>query len=215
MRNLMATLLAAGLVAVLAGPALAEQPTARDVQAAVDSYLATSDQDASLVGGPGSAGYDAGFWIRGGDFLLRINLTLQARFESQDWDNPEPVPGGDLSGYSLPRATVKFSGEAPCHICYYLELEFGHQGDVVDLSQFTKGPSSGPTNLPGSQQPNIPNNFGANPNSFPGNLGPGDQSFNFDNSREAWIEWCYCPSFNFRMGQIKTPTTRQDRKSVV
>ena len=51
------------------------------------------------MGGPGSAGYDAGFWIRGGDFLLRINLTLQARFEAQDWDNPEPQPGGDLSGW--------------------------------------------------------------------------------------------------------------------
>ena len=37
MRNLMATLVAAGLLAVLAGPALAEQPTTRDVQTAVDS----------------------------------------------------------------------------------------------------------------------------------------------------------------------------------
>jgi len=35
------------------------------------------------------------------------------------------------------------------------------------------------------------------------------QSFNFDNTREAWIEWGYSDTFNFRMGQIKTPTTRQ------
>jgi hypothetical protein len=196
MRYLMATLAAAGLVAVLAGPALAEQPTSRDVQAAVDTYLATSEQDASLVGGPGSAGYDAGFWIRGGDFLLRINLTLQARFESFDWDQFEPTPGGDLSGYSLPRATVKLSGEAPCDICYYLELEFGHWGrDLTDDIRDGGGLEKNP--LPQGLPPGL-------------NLGPYQfNSFNFDNSREAWIEWCSCPSFNVRMGQIKTPNTRQ------
>ena len=64
-------------------------PTARDIQAAVDSYLASASQDATLVGGPGTAGYDEGFWIRGGDFLLRINLTLQARYEYFDYDTDE------------------------------------------------------------------------------------------------------------------------------
>jgi hypothetical protein len=191
----MATLLAAGLFAVLAGPAMADEATSRDVQAAVDSYLATSEQDASLVGGPGSAGYDAGFWIRGGDFLLRINLTLQARFESFDWDEFEPTPGGDLSGYSLPRATVKLSGEAPCDICYYLELEFGHEGSDRE----SRGPSGPITELGLIKIPLLQPNLG--PFFF--------NSFNFDNSREAWIEWCSCPSFNVRMGQIKTPNTRQ------
>ena len=105
---------AVGLFALVATPALADdQPTARDIQAAVDSYLASASQDATLVGGPGSAGYDQGFWIRGGDFLLRINLTLQARYEYFDYDTDEegvlglievgdnefaaiPWPGGDL-----------------------------------------------------------------------------------------------------------------------
>jgi hypothetical protein len=181
--------LAAVLGVALAAPAWAGEATSRDVQGAVDAYLATSEQDASLVGGPGSAGYDAGFWIRGGDFLLRINLTLQARFESFDWDEQEIEPGGDLSGYSLPRATVKLSGEAPCDVCWYLELEFGHSG--ADLAE------SGRMVAAGSQQ-------------LQANLGPFlFNSFNFDNSREAWIEWCSCPSFNVRMGQIKTPNTRQ------
>jgi hypothetical protein len=179
----------------LATPAWAEEATSRDVQGAVDAYLSTGDADASLVGGPGSAGYDAGFWIRGGDFLLRINVTLQARFESFDWDEFEPEPGGDLSGYSLPRATVKLSGEAPCDVCWYLELEFGHSGERILPDQssnsaiFTDGfpvPLVGPS------------------------LGPYFfNSFNYDNSREAWIEWCSCPAFNVRMGQIKTPNTRQ------
>ena len=143
---------AVGLFAFVAAPALADDsaPTARDIQAAVDSYLASASQDATLVGGPGSAGYDQGFWIRGGDFLLRINLTLQARYEYFDYDKDEegflfgdpnafgqnegfavPWAGGDLSGFSMPRATLKFSGEAPCSIRYYTELEFGDPGWFV------------------------------------------------------------------------------------
>jgi hypothetical protein len=195
-------------------PAWAGEPDARDVQAAVDAYLQPADADASLVGGPGSAGYDAGFWVRGGDFLLRINLTLQTRFESQDWDDPEPEPGGDLSGYSLPRATVKLSGEAPCDVCWYLELEFGHEGNSLwDAEIQTMGgfhpPGAG--TLPGGAPPSREGFYagGTSADSTPGNLGPYDQSFNFDNSREAWIEWCPCPSFNLRMGQVKTPNTRQ------
>jgi len=34
-------------------------------------------------------------------------------------------------------------------------------------------------------------------------------SRNFENTREAWSEWCSSPAFNFRMGQILTPNTRQ------
>jgi Phosphate-selective porin O and P len=192
MKRLTITLAAIGLLAFLATPALADtQPTARDIQAAVNNYLTTVDQDANLVGGPGSAGYDAGFWIRGGDFSLRINLTLQARYEYFDWSdvNEEEVPGGDLSGFSLPRATVKFSGDAPCNTHYYLELEFGHQGDAV----FSE-------NLPGITAP-----FHAISGFTPWEF----QSRNFDNSREAWIEHGFSDAFNVRMGQIKTPNTRQ------
>ena len=88
MRNIITALAAVGLTVALCAPARAEgQPTARDIQAAVDGYLA-GGQDARLVGGPGSAGYDGGFWIRGGDFSLRINTTLQARWEAINWDNP-------------------------------------------------------------------------------------------------------------------------------
>ena len=122
---------AGGLFAFVAAPAFADEPTARDIQAAVDNYLASAEQDATLVGGPGSAGYDAGFWIRGGDFMLRINLTIQARYEWFDFASAEEVevawwPEGqtfpefnaihDLSGFSTPRTTVKFSGTAPCAI---------------------------------------------------------------------------------------------------
>ena len=184
MRFIVSLCAVTALVVAFAGVANADaQPSARDIQAAVDSYLATSDQDANLVGGPGTAGYDAGFWIRGGDFLLRINLTLQARFEAFDFDETQPPEtqspsafGGDLSGFSLPRATLKFSGEAPCNICYYVELEFGHWGrnvteQVLGSTKFAtlEGPGQG--------------NFG-------GNLGARHQSLNFDNTREAWIEWC-------------------------
>ncbi len=203
MNKILAALAAVGLLAVVAAPAMADElVSSRDISAAVDSYLATSENDANLVGGPGSAGYDDGFWIRGGDFSLRINATLQARFEASDWDDedvfannngglPQGTNAGDTSGFSLPRATIKLSGEAPCSTCYYIELEFGHFGrDVIE-------------------------NGGTRPAFFnqAGQIGLGNanenQSYNYDNTREAWIEWCNCDAFNVRMGQIKTPTTRQ------
>ena len=199
MRFLLTTLLAVALLGLVTTSALADDYTSdRDIQAAVDSYLATGGEDASLVGGPGSAGYDAGFYIRGGDFLLRINATIQARFEAWDWDDEDDAANfsqqaqwaGDTSGFSLPRATLKFSGEAPCNIRYYLELEFGHFGrDVVEEEEsIWSGKSGAP--------------LGAGFGFF-------GQTRNYDNTREAWIEWAYCPSFNVRMGQVKLPTTRQ------
>ena len=118
-------------------------PSAREIQSSVDAYLASARSDASLVGGRGSAGYDGGFWIRGGSFLLKINLTIQTRFEYFDWDDveSEPTPGGDLSGFSLPRVTLKFSGDATCDIHYYAELEFGHANTFLrDLDNGNGGP---------------------------------------------------------------------------
>ena len=208
MRKILTGLCALGLLAAVAAPALADG-SARDVQAALDSYLAHDTADVALVGGPGSAGYDNGFWIRGGDFLLRANVTLQARYESFDWDETQPPEigggnnivvglgqilqapqdfGGDLSGFSLPRATLKLSGEAPCNIRWYMELEFGHFGrDALEarLGGFT------------------PDNLGS---TWWRDLG---QSYNYDNTREAWIEWGCSDALNFRMGQIALPTTRQ------
>lgn len=214
MRTLIATSVAGGLLAVLAGPAMADT-SAREIQQAVDGYVGSRQADASLVGGSGSAGYDRGFMIRGGDFELRINLTLQARFEAYDWDQVEPgvtagggLGGGDLSGFSLPRATLKFSGKAPCSTCYYMELEFGHWGrDLLGNRNATTPPFNN----------GFPTGPAANNNLATGNLGPTQygatpvdfQSNNFDNTREAWIEWCSCDALMFRMGQIKTPTTRQ------
>ncbi len=178
--------MAAALVVgvAFAAPARADSST-RDIQSAVDGYLAGQTSDASLVGGPGSAGYDSGFWIRGGDFSLRINLTLQARFEAIDFDTEPGVNaqgrGGDLSGFSLPRALVKFSGTAPCNTCYYIELDFGHYGSDILQDEKTAQELGGWSG----------------------------QSQNFENTREAWIEWCASPAFNIRMGQILTPNTRQ------
>src|SRR5438046_9926035 len=65
-------------------------PSAREIQSSVDAYLATARPDAALVGGPGSAGYDGGFWVRGGSFLMKINLTIQTRWEAVDWQDDRP-----------------------------------------------------------------------------------------------------------------------------
>ncbi len=167
-------------------------PSAREIQSSVDGYLASARSDASLVGGCGQAGYDGGFWIRGGTFLMKINLTIQTRWEGFDWDdvNVEPSPGGDLSGFSVPRVTLKFSGDATCDVHYYAELEFGHAGSFLDnstgfgsyggqLFQFLNG-TAAPTARP---DPGI--------------------------TREAWIEYEAAPQLAFRMGLIKIAATRQ------
>ena len=193
MTRFLMALTAIGLAAFVAVPAYADaQPSARDIQAAVDSYLASNEQDANLVGGPGSAGYDQGFWIKGGDFSLKINLTLQARYEAWLWSSDAKAQlvngnntNGSLSGFSLPRATLKFSGTAPCNISYYMELEFGHWGADEVERRYPRANTAGQ------------------------NLGVIQQSYNFDNTREAWIQWSSSDAFNFRMGQIRTATTRQ------
>ncbi len=192
--------LAGGVLALasFAAPALADT-SSREVQSAVDAYLATSKADASLVGGAGQAGYDGGFWIRGGSFLLKINLTLQTRWEGFDWDDTaiEPAPGGDLSGFSLPRATLKFSGDATCDVHYYAELEFGHSGLWADNRN---GLSSLTTEFAFAGGPE----FVA---TLPGNAQTASEFFG--TLREGWIEYETSPYAIFRMGLVKTPTTRQ------
>jgi len=168
----------------------APAPATRETETAVDAYLATAKADATLVGGAGQAGYDGGFWIRGGSFLLKINLTLQTRWEGFDWDDTalEASPGGDLSGFSLPRATLKFSGDATCNIHYYAELEFGHEGSLDDNSQ----------NEDETSWLSYWNGFTRTENDGA-----------FVPLREGWIEWQACPQAALRMGLVATATTRQ------
>src|SRR5262245_32636946 len=157
-------------------------PSSREIRSSVDAYLGATEADARLVGGPGSAGYDGGFWIRGGMFLMKINLTIQARFEAFRWDDEEdePSPGGDLSGFSIPRVTLKFSGDATCNIHYYAELEFGHATPPYNQYQ-----------PPATIDQKI----------YYGNV--------YDGCREAWIEWEMCPMLAVRMGLVKLAATRQ------
>src|SRR5438105_11647008 len=166
--------------------AASSAPSAREIQSSVDAYLAAARPDATLVGGPGSAGYDGGFWIRGGSFLMKINLTIQTRWEAFDWtdESAEPRPGGDLSGFSLPRVTLKFSGDATCDVHYYAELEFGHGGDIFG---------------------NIGNRFSLTDEIIVSHE-VGSDSLNtaggrdFGVAREAWIEYEAAPALCFRMG---------------
>ena len=196
---------AVGLFAFVAAPALADDtaPTARDIQAAVDSYLASASQDATLVGGPGSAGYDQGFWIRGGDFMLRINLTLQARYEYFDYDKDEeallfgdpnafgqnegfavPWLGGDLSGFSMPRVTLKFSGEAPVQHPVLHRARVRRSG----LVRVDADPHARAGQPLGVHQPGLPTTT---------------------SSARVGSSGARADAFNFRMGKIKTPNTRQ------
>jgi hypothetical protein len=220
MKVSMTALGAAAVLAAFAAPVRADcstgtcaidaAPSAREVQSSVDAYLATSKPDASLVGGPGQAGYDGGFWIRGGSFLLKINLTLQTRWEGFDWnDSPaEPTPGGDLSGFSLPRATLKFSGDATCSMHYYAELEFGHVGSMFDNRANNDSTARGM----GARSPNSLLTGGG----YQGltlvpafALAPPTALTDFGILREGWIEYETCPQLAVRMGLVKTAATRQ------
>ena len=162
----------------------------------MDSYLASNDQDANLVGGPGSAGYDEGFWIKGGDFSLKINLTLQARYEAWLWDDSQKAllatnPPFDTavrasSGFSLPRATLKFSGTAP------VQHQLLHGARVRSLGCGTRSrpptcsvPRAG-LGVHAIQSPELQTTRAKRGSS----------------GRAA-------DAFNFRMGQIRTATTRQ------
>jgi hypothetical protein len=102
--------------------------TAREIRRSLDRYFEGASGDAALVGGPGVAGFDDGFWLRAGPVTFRTGLLVQTRLEGFDWDDreDEAAPGGDLSGFSLPRVTWWVGGEADCHMAFYAELEFGH-----------------------------------------------------------------------------------------
>jgi hypothetical protein len=133
---------------------------------------------------------------------MKINLTIQTRWEGFSWDDSEaePTPGGDLSGFSLPRVTLKFSGDATCDVHYYAELEFGHAQSGFDF--FENGPI-----------PPFPFGVGAGQSfseaySFGPFGGIGVEDFDAP-AREAWIEYEAAPAFAIRMGLLKTAATRQ------
>ena len=67
------------------------QPSPREIQSSVDAYLATTKSDASLVGGAGSAGYDGGFWIRGGSFLMKITRAPTFRINCLSAGSSPPL----------------------------------------------------------------------------------------------------------------------------
>ena len=173
----------------------ASAPSARELAASVDAYLGSAQGEAMLVGGCtcGSAGYDRGFWTRSGTFLLKSNLTIQTRYEYFDWDQRgnEPRPGGDLSGFSLPRVSLTLSGDATCDVHYYVALEFGHRGSYTNNSTFADSLSE----LLDPVVVMVP---------VGGDAGP-----DLGIAREAWIEYELAPQVAVRAGLLQTPATRQ------
>ena len=159
MNKVLAALLALGLMAVVAAPASAEELTsARDIQAAVDSYLASRlSRTLSLVGGPGSAGYDAGFWIRGGDFLLRrSNLNAAGAFRvvqlgctrtmlrsSSTRRSRHRVPAGDTLGL-----LVAARDDQALRVHGALRHLLLHRARVRPLGPRTRSPSSRGSDVP-------------------------------------------------------------------
>jgi len=181
-------LVAMGVLGIGVPRAWADDAPARDLSGAIDAYLG----GAAGAGGPawgsgrGSVGYDEGFWVGSGAYSLRFSATVQARYEAWRWDaDQEPLDpwfDGDLAGFSLPRATLKLSGTAPCNTSWYAELEVGDHGQAEVERRF--GVAGSP-------------------------LGPLAQSHAYDPLREAWVEWSLSDLLSVRAGRIRTATTRQ------
>ena len=149
----------------------------------------------TLVGGPGSAGYDAGFYIRGGDFLLRINaddpgtlrgLGLGRRGRSRAKRIRQGFPYGRRSRRAsrcrarrsssrarrrATSATTSSSSSATSAATSWASWEW-HGGTWIS-STVLGGLGLG--------------NFGL------GSWQDAPDALNYDNTREAWIEWCLLP----------------------
>ncbi len=179
MRNLTNILVvAAALWALLAPRAHAGEHEVRVASTELGAVTAEGLLDA------GGAGYDSGFVIRGRDFRLRANLTLQARFEAYGYsDRIGSAPNGDLSGFALPRATLKLSGTAPCRTRWYTELELGHFGRDTIEQRLAVAPMPTVSSTP--------------------------QTLNYDVLREAWLEMPFADALNVRFGLLQPPGPRE------
>ncbi len=172
------------LVAVALVCAYGDRPAhagEHDVRVAVRDAVAASHADGLLS--DGLAGYDSGFLIRGREFSARINLTLRTRFEAYRYANTAPSgPNGNLSGFALPRATLKLSGAAPCNTRWYTQLEFGHFGRDAIEQRLAVTQSRTPSAT--------------------------SQTWNFNVLREAWLEIPFDDALQVRVGLIQTPGPR-------
>ncbi len=160
--------------------------TQRGIQQRVDDYLRGDGPLIAPTSLPGAASYEQGFGLRTAGFRLKLNLILQARYEAFLYDGTAPAPGGDLSGFSLPRAVLRLSGTSEPNFRYFLELDFGNNGGKQAWRTF-RG-CLGCKNA---------------------NLGPDSQNEEFDVLREAWIEWRGGNMLNARAGLLRTPASRQ------
>ncbi|MCE9589178.1 MAG: OprO/OprP family phosphate-selective porin [Planctomycetes bacterium] len=93
-----------------------DERRAEEVKALVKEVLADADTRASLQGGGAVAGYNRGFFIASedGNNLLRIGLTLQARY-IYNTRREAPSSGDrdeDESGFSIRRTQLNFQGNA-------------------------------------------------------------------------------------------------------
>ena len=172
-----------------AGPPTADfAPSARAVARAIDAYLGPAGAAPEAVA---PTGYEGGFALDAGARRLLANVTIQARYEAfllEDHD-ARPSPGGQLSGFSLARTTLRLSTEVGCGVRGFVALEFGHPGDwfdnVASATSFAADLAAGG-----------PPDLGA----------PGEPStVDYGTCREAWVEVETGPALSFRAGTWGRP----------
>ena len=166
----------------------------------------------TLVGGPGSAGYDAGFYIRGGDFLLRINADDPGALRSVGLGRRGPSsPRWSRQGFPFggrprraSRCRVRRSSSPARRRATSATTSSSSSATtaVIVVGQF------GQRRTPAGSRP-----LGG---PWPGKLrirqpsSRATRRLNYDNTREAWIEWCLLPVVQHPDGSGEdAQTTRQ------
>ena len=129
-------------IAVLAGAAIpmslgsalaadAQSYTSADeVRAIVADMMADAETRSSLLQTGGAAGYDEGFFIRGGggEFELRVNGLVQFRYVMNFLDDNNTDADFE-SGFDATRTELSFSGHAGAeNIFYRIQGDFGDRG---------------------------------------------------------------------------------------
>lgn len=107
-------------------------------QATIQQAIQEADsQSRFLAETGGSAGYDNGFFIRQGDFVLKPGLHLQVRNVTDIRQNAKNDDAtSTTNGFELRRARIDFAGNAfTPDLSYYLQIEFSRStgaGSILD-----------------------------------------------------------------------------------
>jgi outer membrane murein-binding lipoprotein Lpp len=161
----------------------------KDVAATIDAVLRDAEHRSQLLAanGESGAGYDNGFYIKSGDFVLRPHATFQARYVADYRENTSGAKADETeTGFEIRRMKLVLQGTAfSPDLSYYFRWDTrtaSTKSDVKDANGVTVG--------------SVDNKNG-------GSL----------YLRDAWVKYDFTDSLGVRLGQIKDPVSREQLTS--